>query len=62
MGLQVGGVDLLESRQGPKVMEVNSSPGFEGLEACSGVDIAGAIVDYAAAFARRRAARGRAAR
>jgi ribosomal protein S6--L-glutamate ligase len=62
MGLQVGGVDLLESRQGPKVMEVNSSPGFEGLEKCSGVDIAGAIVEYAVSFARRRAARRRAAR
>jgi ribosomal protein S6--L-glutamate ligase len=53
MRLQVAGVDMLESRRGPKVMEVNSSPGFEGLEACSGVDIARAIVEYAVAFARR---------
>ena len=54
MGLQLAGVDMLESRQGPKVMEINSSPGFEGLERCSGVDVAGAIVGYAVAFARRR--------
>jgi ribosomal protein S6--L-glutamate ligase len=62
MGLQVAGVDLLESSQGPKVMEVNSSPGLEGQEKCSGVDIAGAIVEYAVAFARRRTARRKAAR
>lgn len=54
MGLQVAGVDMLESRDGPKVMEINSSPGFEGLERCSGVDVAAAIIDYAVAFARRR--------
>jgi ribosomal protein S6--L-glutamate ligase len=54
MGLQLAGVDMLESRQGPKVMEINSSPGFEGLERCTGVDVAGAIVEYAVAFARRR--------
>ncbi|HEU4400694.1 MAG TPA: RimK family alpha-L-glutamate ligase [Candidatus Polarisedimenticolia bacterium] len=54
MGLQLAGVDMLESRHGPKVMEINSSPGFEGLERCSGVDIAAAIVDYAISFARRR--------
>jgi len=44
LGLEVAGVDLLESTGGPKVMEVNSSPGFEGLERASGVDVAGAIV------------------
>jgi ribosomal protein S6--L-glutamate ligase len=57
MGLQVAGVDLLESGSGPKVIEINSSPGFEGLERCSGTDIAGAIIEYAVAFARRRPAR-----
>ena len=61
MGLQVAGVDMLESRGGPKVMEINSSPGFEGLERCSGVDVAGAIIRYAVAFARRKARPGRAA-
>lgn len=46
MGLHVAGVDLLESRSGPLIMEVNSSPGLEGIESCTGVDIAGAIVTY----------------
>lgn len=55
MGLQVAGVDLLESKHGPKLLEVNSSPGFEGLERATGADVAGAIIDYAIAFARRRA-------
>jgi ribosomal protein S6--L-glutamate ligase len=47
LGLEVAGVDLLESADGPKVMEVNSSPGFEGLERATGVDVAGAIVEEA---------------
>lgn len=46
MGLVVAGVDILQSDQGPVVMEVNSSPGLEGIENTSGVDVAGAIVDY----------------
>ncbi len=49
MGLRVAGVDLLESEEGPLVIEVNSSPGLEGIETCTGMDIAGAIVDYIAA-------------
>jgi ribosomal protein S6--L-glutamate ligase len=53
VGLQVAGVDMLESREGPKMMEINSSPGFEGLERCSGTDVAGAIVEYTVSFARR---------
>jgi ribosomal protein S6--L-glutamate ligase len=52
VGLEVAGVDMLETRDGPKVMEVNSSPGFEGLERATGVDIAGAIIDHALALAR----------
>jgi len=48
LGLEVAGVDMLESCTGPKVLEINSSPGFEGLERVSGLDIAGAIVDHAA--------------
>ena len=51
LGLGVAGVDLLESEGGPKVMEVNSSPGFEGLERATGLDIAGEIVEYAARLA-----------
>jgi len=48
MGLKVAGVDMLESDDGPMVMEVNSSPGLEGIEAASELDIAGAVVDYIA--------------
>ncbi len=48
MGLKVAGVDMLESDHGPMVMEVNSSPGLEGIEAASELDIAGAIIDYVA--------------
>jgi ribosomal protein S6--L-glutamate ligase len=48
LGLDVAGVDLLESANGPKVMELNSSPGFEGLERATGLDIAGEIIACAA--------------
>jgi ribosomal protein S6--L-glutamate ligase len=47
IGLEVAGVDMLESRGGPKIMEVNSSPGFEGLERVTGVDIAELYVKHA---------------
>ncbi len=49
MGLRVAGVDMLESSRGPQIMEVNSSPGLEGIERCTQLDIAGAIIDYLAA-------------
>jgi ribosomal protein S6--L-glutamate ligase len=49
MGLRVAGVDMLEGNDGPQIMEVNSSPGLEGIERCTQLDIAGAIVDYIAA-------------
>jgi ribosomal protein S6--L-glutamate ligase len=48
-GLRVAGVDMLESNTGPQIMEVNSSPGLEGIEKCTGKDIAGAVIDYIAA-------------
>ena len=48
MGLKVAGVDLLEGDEGPLVMEVNSSPGLEGIETATGLDIAGSIIDYIA--------------
>jgi ribosomal protein S6--L-glutamate ligase len=48
-GLRVAGVDMLESKTGPQIMEVNSSPGLEGIEKCTGLDIAGAVIDYIAA-------------
>ena len=47
IGLDVAGVDMLESAEGPKVVELNSSPGFEGLERATGLDIAGEIVNFA---------------
>ncbi|MBO9627491.1 MAG: RimK family alpha-L-glutamate ligase [Microbacterium sp.] len=48
MGLRVAGVDMLEGDDGPLVMEVNSSPGLQGIEQATGLDVAGAIVDYIA--------------
>jgi ribosomal protein S6--L-glutamate ligase len=45
MGLDVAGVDLLRSARGPLVMEVNASPGLEGIETTTGIDIAGKIID-----------------
>lgn len=66
LGLEVAGVDLLRSRKGPLVLEVNSSPGLEGIEGASGVDVAGAIIEHVAARlppaarpARRRTARSK---
>ena len=49
MGLRVAGVDMLEGKEGPQIMEVNSSPGLEGIEECTQLDIAGTIIDYIAA-------------
>ncbi|HBT57967.1 MAG TPA: 30S ribosomal protein S6--L-glutamate ligase, partial [Pseudomonas sp.] len=46
MGLSVAGVDILRSNHGPVVMEVNSSPGLEGIETTTGKDVAGLIIDY----------------
>lgn len=46
MGLNVCGVDMLRSNHGPVVMEVNSSPGLEGVEHATGVDVAGTIIDF----------------
>lgn len=46
MNLQVAGVDMLESSSGPQIMEVNSSPGLEGIEGATDLDIAGSIIDY----------------
>lgn len=46
MGLRVAGVDMLEGNEGPLVMEVNSSPGLEGIERATKLDVAGAIIDY----------------
>ena len=48
MGLRVAGVDMLEGKDGPLVMEVNSSPGLEGIERATELDVAGAIIDHVA--------------
>jgi ribosomal protein S6--L-glutamate ligase len=48
-GLRVAGVDMLEGNTGPQIMEVNSSPGLEGIETSTGLDVAGAVIDYIAA-------------
>ena len=46
MGLRIAGVDMLESEQGPQIMEVNSSPGLEGIEKATGIDVAGEVVRF----------------
>lgn len=54
VGLSVAGVDMLESLTGPKVIEVNSSPGFEGIEAATGLNVARLIIRHAIAIGRGR--------
>ena len=46
MGLKVCGVDMLEGANGPQIMEINSSPGLEGIEGATGLDIAGEVIDF----------------
>lgn len=46
MGLRIAGVDMLEGKDGPQIMEVNSSPGLEGIEGATQIDVAGAIIEY----------------
>jgi ribosomal protein S6--L-glutamate ligase len=46
MGLGVAGVDMLPSKRGPLIIEVNSSPGLEGIEGATKIDIAGKIIEY----------------
>jgi len=55
MGLNVAGVDILRSNHGPVVMEVNSSPGLEGIEKATGMDVAGEVI----AFIEKNAAHGK---
>ncbi|MCA9624422.1 MAG: RimK family alpha-L-glutamate ligase, partial [Myxococcales bacterium] len=59
LGLEVAGVDILETKDGPVVIEVNSSPGLEGIELASKVDVADAIVAHAEHLARRKNAASR---
>jgi ribosomal protein S6--L-glutamate ligase len=46
LGLNFAGVDLIESKRGPMILEVNASPGLEGIEAATGVNIAERVIDY----------------
>ena len=46
IGLGVAGVDMIASPRGPLILEVNASPGLEGIESSTGVDVAGEIVEY----------------
>ena len=46
LGLRVAGVDMLRSNHGPLIMEVNSSPGLEGIEESTGVDVASKIIEH----------------
>ncbi|HIF71422.1 MAG TPA: 30S ribosomal protein S6--L-glutamate ligase [Dehalococcoidia bacterium] len=46
LGLEIAGVDILRSNRGPLVIEVNSSPGIEGIETATGVDVAGMMIDH----------------
>lgn len=50
LGLDMAGVDILDTKNGPVILEVNSNPGFEELEAATGIDVAKAIVDRAVAL------------
>lgn len=54
LGVEVAGVDLIPSKRGPLLMEVNASPGLEGIEGATEIDIAGAIIDYAISKIRNR--------
>ncbi|MBL8605572.1 MAG: RimK family alpha-L-glutamate ligase [Myxococcales bacterium] len=62
MGLELGGVDMLETRSGPKILEINSSPGLEGIEGSTRLDVATAIIKHAERFVQRRQKRKKAAR
>jgi ribosomal protein S6--L-glutamate ligase len=46
LGLNVAGVDMMRSNHGPVVLEVNSSPGLEGIEGSTGIDVAGKVIDF----------------
>ena len=54
MGLKIAGVDMLQSKRGPLVLEVNASPGLEGIERTTGVDIANSIISFVERKLKRR--------
>lgn len=51
IGLEIGGVDLINGKNGPMVLEVNANPGFKGLQQATGIDIAQKIIEYAVSYA-----------
>ncbi len=53
LGLNIAGVDMIPSKDGPMVLEVNSSPGLEGIEGATGVDVAGTMIDFVVGHAHR---------
>ncbi|MDP9122224.1 MAG: RimK family alpha-L-glutamate ligase [Acidobacteriota bacterium] len=59
LGLNIAGVDLIPSHEGPMVLEVNSSPGLSGIEGATGVDVAGAMIDFVLENAPRGSSRDR---
>ena len=59
LGLGIAGVDMLQSKRGPLVLEVNSSPGLEGIEKATGQDIAGRIIEYTANLAAKKKAKSK---
>ncbi|UOR06326.1 30S ribosomal protein S6--L-glutamate ligase [Hymenobacter aerilatus] len=54
LGLGIAGVDMLQSKRGPLVLEVNSSPGLEGIEKATGLDIAGKVITYTEELVKKR--------
>jgi ribosomal protein S6--L-glutamate ligase len=58
MALEVAGVDMLETRGGPKILEINSSPGLEGIERATGQNVAGAVIRHAERYVKRRLEKG----
>jgi ribosomal protein S6--L-glutamate ligase len=59
IGLDVAGVDMLISKNGPMIMEINSSPGLEGIETTTGVDVATSIIRHMERILGRKSAYGR---
>jgi ribosomal protein S6--L-glutamate ligase len=53
LGLQIAGVDILQTHNGPVVLEVNASPGLEGIEGTTGVDISGKIIQFVEGHVRK---------
>ena len=58
LNLGIAGVDLLETKNGPVILEVNPSPGFEGLESVTGIDIAKTMIEYALQLAEHQSQKG----